>query len=263
VEGLAALLTPQEREPGHPAWPGSRLLLGHTFALSLELAHGVLGRSTWARLDLWPVELSGIHVISFSGRMIRVSTTIEVVGSGMDWAGIAAAGATVVAAVGGIWGTAWQASRARQAASADLRLSIDADDRRTRVAEKRRVYAACLTAANEWSAALRNDRLSRTHDGKKKGNEYNEMLRARNIFVNAISSVTLISPQVGTLATFLFASYLDYVKATDNGARDTDDNGEQSASFQELFDAMYADLSESDPAGNILILASGQHDAKE
>jgi hypothetical protein len=191
-----------------------------------------------------------------------MSTTIEIVSSGVDWAAIAAAGATVVAAVGGIWGTAWQARRAREAASADLRLGIDADDRRTRVAEKRRVYAACLTAANEWSAALTNDRLSRTHGGKRKGSEYSEMLRTRNIFVNTISGVTLMSPQVGTLATFLFASYLDYMKATDNGVKDKDANGEQSIAFQELFSAMYRDLSESDPAGNILLLASNQRDVK-
>jgi uncharacterized protein YjbI with pentapeptide repeats len=68
-------------------------------------------------------------------------------------AAIAAAGATVVAAVGGIWGTARQARRAREAATEDLkkslaaaqenlRLNITAENERVRVAEENRSYDA-------------------------------------------------------------------------------------------------------------------------
>jgi hypothetical protein len=121
-----------------------------------------------------------------------VSTSIEVVSSGVDWAGIAAAGATVVAAIGGIWGTSWQARRAREAATADLqksiasaaenlRVSVSADDFRTRVAEKRRIYANCLAAANELSAALIDDRVSRSTLGDD-GSAYREMERTRTVF---------------------------------------------------------------------------------
>jgi|SRR5580658_2497901 hypothetical protein len=134
----------------------------------------------------------GIRTISDSGRISRVSTSIEVVSSGVDWAGIAAAGATVVAAIGGIWGTSWQARRAREAATADLqksiasaaenlRVSVSADDFRTRVAEKRRIYANCLAAANELSAALIDDRVSRSTLGDD-GSAYREMERTRTVF---------------------------------------------------------------------------------
>lgn len=79
---------------------------------------------------------------------------VDVVGNaGVDWAAVAAAGATVVAAVGGIWGTARQAGRAREAATEDLkkslaaaeenlRLNIAAENERVRLAEKSRSYDA-------------------------------------------------------------------------------------------------------------------------
>jgi hypothetical protein len=94
------------------------------------------------------------RVQAISGTMIGMPVTVDVVtNSAVDWAAIAAAGATVIAAVGGIWGTSRQAKHARDAATADLkrsleaaqenlRLSIAADNERERVAEKNRAYDA-------------------------------------------------------------------------------------------------------------------------
>jgi uncharacterized protein YjbI with pentapeptide repeats len=73
--------------------------------------------------------------------------------SSVDWAAVAAAGATVVAAVGGIWGTARQAKNARETATEDLktslavaqenlRLSIAAENERNQISEKNRSYDA-------------------------------------------------------------------------------------------------------------------------
>jgi hypothetical protein len=86
----------------------------------------------------------------------RVSS-VSVYTTGTDWGAIAAAVATAVAAIAGIWGTSRQARIARQSASADLKKSIDAaaeniriasevEDRRARLAEKRQAYAACQAA---------------------------------------------------------------------------------------------------------------------
>jgi hypothetical protein len=58
--------------------------------------------------------------------IIAAQPTVEVVTAGTDWAAIVAAIVTGLAAIIGIAGTAWQASRARQAATADLKASIDA-----------------------------------------------------------------------------------------------------------------------------------------
>jgi hypothetical protein len=58
--------------------------------------------------------------------MIATQPTVEVVTAGTDWAAIIAAIVTGLAAILGIVGTAWQAGRARAAATADLRTSIDA-----------------------------------------------------------------------------------------------------------------------------------------
>jgi len=58
--------------------------------------------------------------------MIAAQPTVEVVTVGTDWAAIIAAIVTGLAAIIGIAGTAWQASRARTASTADLKASIDA-----------------------------------------------------------------------------------------------------------------------------------------
>jgi hypothetical protein len=61
-----------------------------------------------------------------------VSSPIQIVTGGTDWSAITAAIVTGVAAIVGIGGTAWQAKRAREAASADLKASIDAAAANTR-----------------------------------------------------------------------------------------------------------------------------------
>jgi predicted S18 family serine protease len=80
------------------------------------------------------------------------SPVIEVATSGLDWPAIAAGIGTGVVGVAGIIGTFWQGKRGREAASQDLRNSIEssaqnlattieADKKRAHIAEKRRIYA--------------------------------------------------------------------------------------------------------------------------
>jgi hypothetical protein len=77
--------------------------------------------------------------------VIAVQPTVEVVTAGTDWAAIAAAIVTGLAAVIGIAGTAWQAARARAAATADLKTRIDASAAREAEAVRRQAYAEYLT----------------------------------------------------------------------------------------------------------------------
>jgi len=77
---------------------------------------------------------------------------IQIVTTGPDWPAIAAAVSTGVVGLAGIGGALWQGKRARENASTDLKkslkatsdnlkLSIDAENKRARLMEKRRVYA--------------------------------------------------------------------------------------------------------------------------
>lgn len=94
-------------------------------------------------------------------RLVAMQTVtpiiVHVVNSGTDWASVAAAAATFLAAALGIGGTAWVAKRARAAASADLaanlrastdnlRLGIDTDLEHARHAHKRQVYGSFVGA---------------------------------------------------------------------------------------------------------------------
>ena len=96
--------------------------------------------------------------------------------SGPDWANIALAAATFLAAAIGIGGTAWQAKQGREAASGDLkvnleaatdnlRLGINADTDRARRADKRQLYASCLAVLNEMPIVVLEDR-----DARRSGN---------------------------------------------------------------------------------------------
>jgi hypothetical protein len=139
--------------------------------------------------------------------MIAVQPSVEVVTVGNDWAAIVAAIVTGVAAIIGIAGTTWQASRARTAATADLKKSIDsatanqqanieaaaknlqarndAEDRRALRAEKMRVYS-------EFQGAI--DNLLVEGGVSDKGQAIAAIYRSA-------ATVTLIAPgAIGTLA---------------------------------------------------------------
>ena len=112
--------------------------------------------------------------------------------SGPDWANIALAAATFLAAAIGIGGTAWQAKQGREAASGDLkvnleaatdnlRLGINADTDRARRADKRQLYASCLAVLNEMPIVVLEDR-----DARRSGNsERMQVVRFFGAYVKA------------------------------------------------------------------------------
>jgi hypothetical protein len=85
---------------------------------------------------------------------VLIIPVAKVITVSTDWPTIVAAIITGVAAVVGIIGTCWQAKRGREAASEDLRASLDAasanllagitaEDKRAERAVKQRAYAEC------------------------------------------------------------------------------------------------------------------------
>ncbi len=95
--------------------------------------------------------------------IIAGQPSVQVVTAGTDWPAIIAAIVTGLAAVIGIAGTAWQAGRARQAASADLKTSmqattenlgasIEAEDRRALRSQKILVYSEFQSALDSLAS---------------------------------------------------------------------------------------------------------------
>jgi uncharacterized protein YbjT (DUF2867 family) len=82
--------------------------------------------------------------------MTVISPVVQVVTGGTNWPAIIGAISTGVVGLAGIGGTLWQGKRAREAQTADLKTSLDAtaenlqrslntENERARLAEKRRI----------------------------------------------------------------------------------------------------------------------------
>ena len=155
---------------------------------------------------------------------------VHVVDSGPDWASIAAAAATFLAAAIGIAGTSWQAKRGRESASDDLnanltaatrnlRLGIKADAARARRADKRQLYASCLAAFTAMPRALIADRAARaTDDIVRIERKHEETQRAMTTMDNAVAELELIaSAEVIRLANQTARFYYAYLDQTDAG----------------------------------------------
>lgn len=97
-----------------------------------------------------------------------ISPVVQVVTGGTDWPAIVAAISTGVVGLAGIGGTFWQGKRARETASSDLKVSldatttnldrsIDAENRPAWLTEKRRIYAAYQAALSTLVVAIAAD----------------------------------------------------------------------------------------------------------
>jgi hypothetical protein len=184
-------------------------------------------------------------------------TVIDVVNSDIDWAAVAGAGATAIAAVGGIWGTARQARRAREAAARDLKesliattenlqLGIRAEDDRARRAEKRRIYASCLAAINAAIPALVEDRAARSsNDRDQRSSALKRAQLARTIMLNAAMELELIAPDSVLLHSRDVVAWLtNYWTETGKGAKIGGEFSDAGGSLDKLRTAMRTDLGE-------------------
>jgi hypothetical protein len=181
--------------------------------------------------------------------------------TGTDWPAIVAAISTGVVGLAGIGGTLWQGKRAREAQTADLkgsldataknlRLGINAEDNRARIAEKRRIYAAYQAALSELAAAVFHNvslDISASHDERTEAQV--KILKAREKVFATVSEVHLIAPKnVAKLAANAGGSMMKLmrlIEKSESGDYESD-LGEGNTIRESLYAAMRADLGETD-----------------
>ena len=114
--------------------------------------------------------------------MTAISPVVQVVtGGGTDWPAIVAAISTGVVGLAGIGGTVWGSRR-----------SINAEDARARLAQKRLIYADCLTAIVEMIGAAADHRTvfsAADRDPEKLQATESRIEKARDAMYQAFSVV--------------------------------------------------------------------------
>jgi hypothetical protein len=164
-----------------------------------------------------------------------------------DWPTIVTGIVIGVVGLAGIVATYWQGKRATKAASESLRGSIDVENERARLAEKRRIYAACQAALTAMRIESITHRVAYQPPANQRQRDAAELAlnQARRAMLNATGELLLIAPNdVRKLAADLTDSYLSYITATVRGAS-LDEPTEPVGHMQsQLYDAMRADLGE-------------------
>jgi hypothetical protein len=172
-------------------------------------------------------------------------------------------GTLMTGAVGlaGIGGTFWQGKRAREAASRDLRESLDtgtrnlltsisAENERVRIAEKRRIYATCQASfENILQPVMAHRGIADSPSSEERGAVAAAVLAAETAMSAALSELKLIAPgRVGRVADDVASWIRGYMRATLHGARrpfsESESAEEYGALRYQLYIAMRADLGE-------------------
>lgn len=164
-----------------------------------------------------------------------------------DWPAIVTGIVIGVVGLAGILATYWQGKRAAEAASENLRSSIDAENERARVVEKRRIYAACQAAFAAMRIESITHRVAYQPPASQRQRDAAELAlnQVRRAMLNATGELLLIAPMgARKIAADLTDSYLSYITATVRGAS-LDEPTEPAGRMQnQLYDAMRADLGE-------------------
>lgn len=140
----------------------------------------------------------------------------------MSWDAIVPNLITGVVGVAGIAGSILAAHQARKSAAENLRTGISAEDRRAKVAEKRRIYAACLTALNNMMTAQADYGVDIANAKSKAERRvaYSELVPVRNSLLNAVSELELVAPEtLGRLARERFQWHMDRIKEVGQGEK--------------------------------------------
>lgn len=112
--------------------------------------------------------------------MLEVVPTV-VINSAVDWPAVVAGISAGVAALAGIGGTIWVATR-----------GWSREEKRARIAEKRKIYANCLTALSTgFSASIHREAFRDLPEGVQAAHEFDLTVLTA---VNAVSELTLIAP---------------------------------------------------------------------
>jgi hypothetical protein len=164
-----------------------------------------------------------------------------------DWPAIVTGVATGVVGLAGIVAVYWQGKRATETASENFRGSIEVQEQRARLAEKRRIYAACQAAFTAMRIESITHRVAYQPppDQEQRAAAELALNQVQRAMLNATSELLLIAPNgVSKIATDLTDSYVSYITATVRGAP-LDEPAAPAAHMQDqLYDAMRADLAE-------------------
>lgn len=164
-----------------------------------------------------------------------------------DWPAIVAGVVTGVVGLAGIAAVYWQGKRATAAASENFRRSIDVQEERARLAEKRRIYAAYQAAFTAMRIESITHRVAYQPPADQEQRDAAELAlnQVQRAMLDATSELLLIAPSgVRKLAADLADSYVSYITATVRGAP-LDEPTAPAAHMQDrLYDAMRADLAE-------------------
>jgi hypothetical protein len=164
-----------------------------------------------------------------------------------DWPAIVTGIVIGVVGLAGIVATYWQGKRAAEAASKSLRKSIDVENERARLTEKRRIYAACHAAFTAMRIESITHRVAYQSPPNQEQRDAAELVlnQVQRAMLNATGELLLIAPKgVRKIAADLTDSYLSYISATARGAS-LDEPTEPAGHLQnQLYDAMPADLGE-------------------
>lgn len=114
----------------------------------------------------------------------------------MDWGAVTPNLITGVVGIAGIVGSIVSARIARKSATENLRTSISAEDRRTRIAEKRRIYAAFVAAINVLVPAyIMNKNTQSTRDAGERKVPSKDAVEALTSMLNTLAELELVAPE--------------------------------------------------------------------
>ena len=108
----------------------------------------------------------------------------------MDWTVVVSTAITGAVGIAGVAGTVVSARSASKSATKDLMLQINAENNRANLAEKRRVYAACMAALSETYGIT----LGYATDAEVGSESY------KAVFQRSYRSLVAIVPEVNLIA---------------------------------------------------------------
>jgi hypothetical protein len=170
--------------------------------------------------------------------MTAISPAVQVVTGGTNWPAIIAAISAGVVGLAGILATYWSGKR-----------SINAENERARLAEKRRIYAKCAATYRRLESARISASDVEMYDAGAKEALENSLVALDD----AVSELILIAPKnIRKIARQILEDQVAYVgEVLDQTDKDSgDSDGDQStmpkATIGQLWVAMRADLGETD-----------------
>lgn len=146
---------------------------------------------------------------------------------------------TAMVGTAGITATYWSARKARITQIQNLQLSINTENDRARLAEKRRIYTAYMCAISSYVAVERRLAVARNKGSDENGISAlcSELGKSMTVMLHALCEVRLIAPE----ALSLLAGNIVLQLST------SEDTSVQFPQFRdELYKAMRRDLGESE-----------------